>query len=346
MKRVFFFGAGATKADFPQAPLNNDLLSEALKLRLTQAESAKAKVADFLNDFFHTCDGVALPRVEDILSFLDSNLLNQKYSCRGYGYEEFLKVRASLVYLIGQVFENTLKDNPIGVTKKFCDSLTGNDVIISTNHDIVVDNALRQERHNVNYGEWIRGGGSFSESYTLFGDEKTNIFFKNDEEIKDLNRGDVELLKIHGSLNFLYCPKCKEVDITVGQKGILYCMRKNFEVKCINQNCTGKYTDLIIVPTYYKIYNNTFLVETWRRAERAIASADEVIFIGYSMPDADVEIKCMLLRGIAKNKERPKIKVINFQDKDAEIRYLKLFGDIKYYDYGFEKYLSGDNIQV
>lgn len=340
MKRIFFFGAGTTKADFPGAPLNDELLSEALKLSLPQAEPAKEKIIDFINNFFHAYNGKTLPRLEDVLSFLDSNLLNQKFSCRGYGYEEFLKVRASLVYLIGQVFENTLKNNPKGVMKKFCGSLTINDIIISTNYDIVADNALRQERHNVNYGEKIRGSGSFSESYTLFGDEKTHISFQNDGARKDLNRGDIELLKIHGSLNFLYCPKCEEVDITVGQKGIIYCMRKNFEVQCINPNCTGKYTDLIVTPTYYKIYDNTFLKETWRRAEKAISSADEVIFIGYSMPDADIEIKCMLLRGIGKNMSRHKIKVVNFKDTNVKNRYLKLFGDIEYYDCGFEEYLS------
>ena len=340
MRRVFFFGAGTTKADFPEAPLNDELLGEALKISLPQAEPAKNKVKGFINDFFHICRGTALPRVEDVLSFLDSNLLHQKFSCKGYGYEDFVKVRASLVYLIGQLFENTLKDNSKGVMKKFCGILTNDDLIISTNYDIVADNALREVRRNVNYGEKIRGNGTFSESYTLFGDEKTCISFQGHEERNELNKGDIELLKIHGSLNFLYCPKCKEIDITVGQKGIIYCMRKNFEVQCINQNCTGKYTDLVVAPTYYKIYDNAFLKETWRRAEKAIASADEIIFVGYSMPDADVEIKCMLLRGIARNTTRPKVKVVNFKDGDVENRYLTLLGDIDYDDCGFEKYLS------
>lgn len=343
--KVFFLGAGATKADFPDAPLNDALLSEAIKLNSAHATTAKMVVNNFINDFFHDSTTTELPRVEDILSFLDSNLSYQKFSCRGYGYEEFLKVRASLIYLIGQVFENTLKDGSKGAMDRFCkELLSNNDVIISTNYDIIADNVLRRERYNINYGEKIRGSGNFSESYALFGDEKTVISFQKDRERNDLNRGNIELLKIHGSLNFLYCPKCKEVDITVGQKGIVYCMRKNYEVRCINPNCTGRYTDLIVTPTYYKIYDNPFLKGVWNKAEQAISRADEIVFIGYSLPDADMEIRCLSLRGIARNNRRPRITVVDVDETGStKEQYQKLFGEIEYFDCGFEEYITQGN---
>ena len=341
MKRVFFLGAGATKADFPQAPLNEKLLKEVLKLNIPQAVKAKDIVEDFIRKFFYSPELGEYPRIEDVLSFLDSNLLYQRFYCKGYGYEELFKVRTSLVYLIGQLFENTLKNSPKGVTKKFCEILTKEDIVISTNYDILINNVLGQDRSNINYGEKIRGSGSFSESYTLFGDEETVISFYKHENRRDLNRGAIELLKLHGSLNFLYCPKCREVDITIGPEGIVYCMRKNFEVQCINPNCTGRYTDLIVAPTYYKSYDNPFLKGIWLRAERAISSADELIFIGYSLPDADIEIRCLLLRGIARNSSKPRIVVVDI-DTSGRVKkqYLKLFGEVRYFDCGFEGYLN------
>ena len=78
MKRVFFLGAGATKADFPQAPLNEKLLKEALKLNLSQAAKAKNIVKDFIRKFFYSPELGEYPRIEDVLGFLDSNLLYQR----------------------------------------------------------------------------------------------------------------------------------------------------------------------------------------------------------------------------------------------------------------------------
>ncbi len=341
MKKVYFLGAGATKADFPGAPLNDALLKEAMDLGSPKVARAREVLMQFLRIFFPGFSLGKLPRVEDVLTFLDSNLLNQRFSCKGYGYDEFSRVRAALIYLIGQVFEDKLKKDSKGVTERFVNILGDEDVIVSTNYDIVVDNVLKENRHNINYGELIRDRGTFSETYTLFGNEETAIRFEKGGAHEDVNVGKVELLKIHGSLNFLYCPKCKEVDITIGQKGILYCMRKNFEVRCINRNCTGKYEDLTVTPTYYKSYDNPFLKGIWRRVEQAISCAEQVIFVGYSLPEADMEIKCLLLRGIARNARCPEISAVDL-DKSGKIerRYEELFGKVKYFDEGFEKYLA------
>src|SRR3990167_3405383 len=181
MKRVFFLGAGATIADFPRAPLNDRLLKELLKIRSRKTKDVK----DFLKKFFNLCNSGSLPRIEDVLSFLDSSL-RQKFSCKDYGYEEFLKVRRSLVYLMGQLFKDKLEGNAKGVAKRLCDKLTEEDVIISTNYDIVMENALWFKREqNINYGEKVRYSGSLSEAH----DGETGINFERDSQTKDPNRG-------------------------------------------------------------------------------------------------------------------------------------------------------------
>ena len=80
-----------------------------------------------------------------------------------------------------------------------------------------------------------------------------------------------------------------------------------------------------------------------------MANTQEIIFIGYSMPMDDHEIKSMLLRGIAKNKTKPAIIVIdkcpkNDREKQENIQYRinyeKVFGLIEYRACGFAQYVK------
>ena len=49
---------------------------------------------------------------------------------------------------------------------------------------------------------------------------------------------------------------------------------------------------------------NRIISEVWSLAEKAVSKAEEIVFIGYSMPADDFEIKSMLLRAIADHSYR------------------------------------------
>jgi hypothetical protein len=52
------------------------------------------------------------------------------------------------------------------------------------------------------------------------------------------------------------------------------------------------------------ISGNILLREVWREAEVKVSKADEVVFIGYSLPDADILLRCLLQHGLMRNRNR------------------------------------------
>jgi hypothetical protein len=69
---------------------------------------------------------------------------------------------------------------------------------------------------------------------------------------------------------------------------------------------------------------------TWRTAERALRSADNWVFIGYSLPAADYEFKYMLKRVQLSRSKPPKLVLITGGDtkaaEDTRLNYQKFFG--------------------
>ena len=59
-----------------------------------------------------------------------------------------------------------------------------------------------------------------------------------------------------------------------------------------------------------KVYSTRALKELWWLCEQAIASADKLVFIGYSLPEADYLIRAMLVRGVARNPRRENLEVL------------------------------------
>ena len=69
-----------------------------------------------------------------------------------------------------------------------------------------------------------------------------------------VNCGNNKLLKLHGSLNWLHCPKCNEIDVSVNTNGVLDAIDE--ERSCINKKCTGVYEPVLVTPTYLKNYKD------------------------------------------------------------------------------------------
>ena len=76
------------------------------------------------------------------------------------------------------------------------------DALITTNYDILLDNAL-YERRSCQYGVRIRKSIFPLPTGGKVGD------YSSDR----LNNRQITLLKLHGSLNWMYCRRCDELDL-------------------------------------------------------------------------------------------------------------------------------------
>lgn len=170
---VFIIGAGFTKAIFPHAPLNRDLLQV---LAAKSSESASA----LLRDRYKTEDiEIALTKLDvDIASSQEAELRSLRRRSESELADYFSSFLASedlfaqsqwLAYLVDDVFAS-------------------GDVAISLNYDCVLEGALDCR------GKWSPNGG--------YGSSLDNPLANNDRTSKS----PVTVLKIHGSANFIIAP--------------------------------------------------------------------------------------------------------------------------------------------
>jgi hypothetical protein len=113
-------------------------------------------------------------------------------------------------------------------------------------------------------------------------------------------------------------------------------------------SCETLLRPLLIAPTHMKDYRNPHLTRVWFEAERVLRDATRVVFVGYSLPDDDVEVVYLLKRSLSRAPS-PQVTVIEF-DKDqphvdavdhpAGRRYRALFGpEIDWHACGLDQWL-------
>ena len=344
IKRIFFLGAGATKADHPKAPLLKDLLDKILDGRNDKHTNT---VKGFVSDYFFNPDNKKyLPSIQDVLSFIDIGLSDEGYFKIDKKYLE--TVRNSIVYCMARLIEEGLNVECVANSNLvLIEKAKKEDVIISTNYDIIIDNCfLKQYPNQINYG--VRSRHAINSDFTGSDGRVLSSEFR-----LHFNPEQVTLLKLHGSFNWLYCQRCNELDITPARKGIFDCIHD--DVRCVNVMCTERYQPLVVSPTFLKNYNNRVIKDVWSIAEKAVSEANEIIFIGYSMPSDDYQIKSMLLRGIENHAYRygksnkAQVTVIGKNTKNTEEKnenefqktnFEKVFGLINYMDCGFKEYVE------
>ena len=208
--------------------------------------------------------------------------------------------------------------------------------VITTNWDILLDLALREQL--------LEGGDKGVIDYMCYVSS-----LKNDPTIKPglqaLTEGQfiVKLLKIHGSINWLHCPKCQRMFIDFYRRVIDYGVFRQATCKY----CAREYADmdwyapklrpLLLMPTFAKNLDNFQTKLIWRNAGIEISEADHLVFIGYSFPLADFEFRQVLFRNVKRN---AKIEVVLYDHTDPE-KIIKNNSDIDVnYDSPEYRYLS------
>jgi len=345
---VFIFGAGASKAE--GAPTTNELLLESFRKLGTSQPVWHIK--DFLKDFFYVdvdkgCnDRSRIPTFEELLTILDISIARQDDLSKRWNHNELNRLRNDLIYCIAKILDETLERSG-ELHKKFVESLFENSqrnnknvAFISLNYDILLDNALielyAKKDWDIDYGVEFR---NFIEPVQRSHEERVKYMQTPGKWHRPRREKAIYLLKLHGSLNWLYCPNCNTLKITKKEKGVLRIWTE-FETCEIDGSLQRP---LIIPPTWQKVYENPHLVGIWQKATKVLGKADEVYFVGYSLPDSDVKLKYLFKKFLYRDNvsDRPKISVVLKNDKSKEIqwRYKRFFGeDTRIITEGFEKF--------
>ena len=275
-------GSGASKAVTENAPLNDQLLPGIFEMYPPSAligwsEDFNAKrveaVVKFVCDFYPggidplNVDENRLPPLENVLTQLDYCIGEQRPLSETYSVATLRQLREDLIYALYKVLKWKLGSHNHGPMEEFVRQLSRDDVIVCLNYDLIVDNALVNSPHprEIDYGIPLRLPGTRGHLIRVGHGRK--------------------LLKPHGSLNWLYCPLCQQIDVFQGEKAVGRIFRETDQAKC--DQCRVRYDPIIITPTFLKTYKNSFVTQIWQATEAALRAADEIVFIGYSLPDAD-----------------------------------------------------------
>jgi hypothetical protein len=285
---------------------------------------------------------INFPTFEEVLGLADLAIL-RKEAFRHFDIENRAAnsgrlrfIAQYLVFLVARVLDFKLRDRArfhrALVTALHDANVLRKVTFVSTNYDILIDNALADEHgHHIDldYGVDFRN------------------FDRTDDWVRPRRDRSVSLFKPHGSLNWLFCPVCNELELTPKEKGVARLISDFAYFTC--PHCGSVYSPLIVPPTFYKDFSNVFLSSIWNRTDIALRKVKHIIFCGYSFPDADIHIKYLLKRAQVNRSGALRVTVVNnYPGKDADSaaqereRYQRFLGPaVEYTDRSFEQF-AGD----
>lgn len=331
MKTAIFLGGGASAAE--GAPVQSALFKKYFKAlraennysdyRRVSELSAYFKQMFFIDVLNDDLDEISFPTFEEAIGLLDL-AVRKRQSFRDFDLENLAKssnrigfIRQYLVLLMAEVLEDktaTVKGlhrslverlNKLGILEDM--------IFISTNYDVLIDRAI----------------ASCEDVFLNYGIEFSN--YRSPICSTEENNHAVSLYKIHGSLNWSYCPTCNLLKLIKYQQGILKLLTDPSQAVCAI--CQSVKTPVIVPPTFFKDMSNSFLNIVWHKTEANLKDVGHLIFCGYSFPDADMHIKYLIKRIQTNRTDRLKITVINYYQgkkpekvEEEKNRYMRFLG--------------------
>lgn len=363
-KTVFLLGAGFSKNE--NAPLQGEIIREIFQINTKELLPGYRRIytryrndfKDFLSEIMFIDESkFESLSLEDIYTPIDRCIMDN-LSFRNISPKDLIELRQKINGLIILMFDYKLhRTRPRGShVEKFTDYLIDlrkrnlkDDpfAIISTNWDILVDASLRNKM------EPTEGVVDYCCNPTAYD--------ANDPVIPglsalEMNLFNIKLLKLHGSMNWLQCKRCQRLFVTFFEKIAI----DEYVTKPICRECDNNFrneltsdrgsflTSLLVMPTLLKDLNNFQLKLIWQNAGIEISEASRLVFMGYSFPLADFELRQLLARNVRHNASIEV--VLSSEDKPvhstylstAENRYRTFFGkrDVKIHYEGVKNYID------
>jgi len=305
---VFVFGAGfSAPADMPIA---RNLMREVLR-----RPDEKAVRATYRSLFGHSHDGVEemadIP-MEDVFTVLDRAIRGRE-AIRGFAREQIESARAELVRGILALFAERLAAFDERPYRAFFEEVVARRLgdgspaaqsadpfsIISLNWDTIPDWLV--DRYGTQRGVAV--------DYACYDDAAPGSpHHVPSLMLKAKGCFNVKLLKLHGSVNWLLCPSCSRLySIRGGDEGP---PRLDAEERVECAHCEGVETEaLIVTPTLLKDLRPVHLASVWHQAMVDLQEARRIVFVGYSFPTSDFELRYVLLKALT-GRQRPAVRVV------------------------------------
>ena len=350
---VFILGAGASHPD--GVPLQRDILPQIISGKLDEIKNSEigSIVNAFVKDNFNfNIEKNLFPELEAVFGFIDyfiqyNESLNAKYT-----YEKIVHIKEYLIKLIHYIV-NLETDKSSTYYNQFWKALvehSPNSSIITLNYDTLLEQSFEFLFKHFGYLDYCIPLMNYEKIPQL---SKYNFWINPREpvEVKDSeNPIPLKIIKLHGSLNWKYCNCCNQTLLTPWDRridlqrgkflGYTYPDGQEYEYVCpIDET---EFQTLIMPPSYLKTLHHPIITQLLAEASRELRIAKKVVFIGYSLSNADIHIKALLKKHITPDKQ---IIVVNPKKRELmELNYKSLSSNVEFVYHSFEEMLSDSKL--
>jgi NAD-dependent SIR2 family protein deacetylase len=158
----------------------------------------------------------------------------------------------------------------------------------------------------------------------------------------ELQPNSIHLLKLHGSANWAFCPKCKKPVVLYHK--VTRLLGSLPQPLC--PECDNLRQPLLVPPSWDKTEYSDTMSPVWKLAVEKLKCATRICVVGYSIPESDAFFRHMITLALADNQQLERLIVVD-KDTNIETKWEKLLDPVfckrrfRFYGQAFQLYLAG-----
>lgn len=348
---LFVLGAGASHPD--GVPLQKHILPTILSGE--QKEIASSEIGKEFAKFFYSnfkTSEKSFPEMEAVFGFLDYFIQQNESLNQDYPVSRIRELREYLIKLIHYIIDFQVAGESF-YYRRFWEtihSLNRNVSFITLNYDTLFEQAfdfLFKQNCLIDYCIPFMNYEK-SEKFRQF-----NYWINPREPVKHPEGVEpvaYKIIKVHGSLNWKYCNCCNQtlltpwdrtIDLNRGKfLGYTYPDKQVYEYKCPLDGT--EFQTLIMPPSFVKPLYQLVISQLLNEASKEIRIARKIVFIGYSLSNADIHIKAIFKKNISKDTE---VVVVNPRKKEGlELNYRALSENARFIFCSMEEMIKDESL--
>lgn len=350
---VFLFGAGASHHD--GVPLQKEILPMILSERQEEIYDSKigSSVIEFINDNFRYDHKTRhFPQLEAVFGFLDYFIQQNESLNSKYTHNKIVELKEYLIKLIHYIVNLSThkRSKYYHLFWNAVDKFNKNISIVTLNYDTLLEQAfdfLFKKSGYIDYCIHLMNYDKLAElkDFNFWINPREPVSISNDEDPVS-----IKIIKLHGSLNWKYCNCCNQTLLTPWDRtidlqrgkflGYKYPDNEKYEYVCPLDGT--EFHTLILPPSYLKSLNQPIISQLFSEASREIRDAKKIVFVGYSLSDADVHIKALFKKQLRKHTE---IIVVNSKKAAVlEHKYNAVANNIRFINLTFEELVEDEKL--
>ncbi|MBN1302174.1 MAG: SIR2 family protein [Melioribacteraceae bacterium] len=348
---VFVLGAGASHPD--GVPLQRHILPMILTTREIAESKIGQQVTEFVKDNFAFDNSKNLyPQLEAVFGFLDYFIAQNESLSSKYTNSIIRQIKENLIKLIHFIV-NLRTDKNSKVYHQFWDAVsqrTSNFSIITLNYDTLLEQSFDFLFRKFGYIDYCFHLMNYDRRKEL---SNFNFWINPREPVPVADNESpvpIKIIKLHGSLTWKYCSCCnqtlltpwdRELDLNRGTfTGYTYPDKTKYDLVCPLDGT--QFETLILMPSYVKPLTQPVISQLTSEAAREIRAAKKIVFIGYSLSNADLHIRALFKKQL---KCDDKIYVINTRQTEAfKLKYYSIAKNVTFINRSFEDFIKNDEL--